>query len=46
VDSASLVAATDERITVTRWTELALKGGVTGSTFKAQTTAELNLVVQ
>jgi len=46
VDYNELVAATDERITVTRWTELALKGGVTGSNFKAQTTAELNLIVQ
>lgn len=46
VDSNTLVAATDERITVTRWTELPLKGGVTGSTFKAQTTSEINLIVQ
>lgn len=46
VDYNTLVAATDERITVTRWTEVPLKGGVTGSTFKAQTTAELNLIVQ
>lgn len=46
VDSSTLVAATDERITVTRWTELSLKGGVTGSTFKAQTTAELPIIVQ
>jgi len=46
VDSATLVAATDERITVTRWTELSLKGGVTGSSFKAQTTVERNIIVQ
>jgi len=46
VDSASLVPANDERITVTRWTEVALKGGVTGSKFTAKTTAEQNLIVQ
>lgn len=46
VDYNTLVAANDERITVTRWTELSLKGGVTGSTFKAQTTSEINLIVQ
>ncbi len=46
VDANDLVVADDERITVTRWTELSLKGGITGSNFKAQTTAEVNLVVQ
>jgi hypothetical protein len=46
VDFNELVAATDERITVTRWTEIPLKGGVTGSLFKAQSVDELNLIVQ
>jgi hypothetical protein len=46
VDYNTLVPATDERISITRWTELSLKGAVTGSTFRAQTTAEVNLVVQ
>lgn len=46
VDFNTLVPANDERVTVTRWTEVALRGGVTGSNFKAQTTQELNLIVQ
>ena len=46
MDFNELVPADDERITVTRWTEVALRGGVTGSNFKAQTTQELNLIVQ
>jgi hypothetical protein len=46
VDYNQLVAATDERITVTRWTELPLKGAITGSTFKAQTTVEQAIIVQ
>jgi hypothetical protein len=45
-DFNELVPATDERVTITRWTELALKGGVTGSNFKAQTVDELNFIVQ
>ncbi|HEY8206342.1 MAG TPA: hypothetical protein VIG99_02595 [Myxococcaceae bacterium] len=46
VDFNELVAANDERITLKRWTEVALRGGVTGSKFKAETTDELNLTVQ
>jgi len=46
VDSASLVAASDERITITRTVSLDLRGGVTGSTFKATTSAERNIIVQ
>jgi hypothetical protein len=45
VDYNSLVVATDEQITVTRWTELNLRGGVTGSRFRAETKAELDLIV-
>ena len=46
VDYNTLEVSNDERVTVRRWTELILKGGVTGSTFKAQTTAELDFIVQ
>jgi len=46
VDSATLVAATDERITITRWVDVSLKGGITGSSFRAQTTTERNIIVQ
>jgi len=46
VDFNALVPATDERITLTRWTELSLRGGVTGSTFRAQTTAEVTFAVE
>ena len=45
VDYNTLVAATDEQITITRWTELNLKGGVTGSRFRAETRAEVDLIV-
>jgi len=46
MDYNLLVPANDEEIAVRRWTELTLKGGATGSTFRAQTTAEIPLVVQ
>jgi len=46
VDYNTLVASTDERVTVTRWTEVPLKGGVTGSRFRAETKAEQEFIVQ
>lgn len=46
VDFNTLVASNDERVTVTRWTEVPLKGGVTGSRFRAETKAEQEFIVQ
>ncbi|HVE84905.1 MAG TPA: hypothetical protein VND93_18770 [Myxococcales bacterium] len=46
VDYNLLRAADDERITVRRWVDLTLKGGAAGSKLRAETTAELPIIVQ
>lgn len=46
LEASRLVAATDERITVKRTSEVKLGGGVVGSFFKATTRAEVGVIVQ
>jgi hypothetical protein len=46
IDYAVFQPRDDERIIVRRWTEIPLRGGTTGSTFRSTTTARVPLIVQ
>lgn len=46
IDAAHLVGSAEERIAIERTSEVKLNGGVPGSTFKAVSRAEVNLVVE